>query len=156
MEVFEFDNIENGTMIICKKRNLYISCFFIHFIPDQHPDDAIFCFSTFQPIPGSNLPQDRPSYMAFGINDPEDIHYEPLLKARLIHVAIDTFCKACLRQEIGEVSFTPSYEKMFIDTKPTDLDNLSPEMHDFIISGEFDKGADFYEWKDIKHQAALN
>lgn len=157
MEKFEFEDKGKCEMIYVRKWKLAIQVIHIEAIPPNLPDDALIVFGTYlSKAKGGVMGGDMDTVSAFCILNDSQIEYELYLTDNLVETAIQTWCAQMIGKQFDKIDYSPGYHAKYIDSRPTDPKELSPELLAYIMRENPNDGLDFYEWKAKNLATALN
>ena len=154
MEEFVITHHEKYDLLTCPKRGLEIQVIHTKEIPETVPDWCLLAYGRYQTGPHPVNPIDIAFITAFGVQNSENIAYEPYFRHQLISYAIDYWAYHEFKREFNEITFSDGYQKMFIDSMSLDPAKMTPELILYCSRDISEESLDFYTWK-AKHLNVL-
>lgn len=149
MELFEIVEHEKFDVIHCKKRKLELQVIHTDHIPSDIPTEALIVFgSNIESAFGKDIQQSSNLVSAFCVVNDDKIEYELFLIENLINNAINYYGKFVLGLKYNRLDYSPGYKAKYIDSRPTDLTKINPDLLAYIMRVTPEDGLDYYEWKE--------
>jgi hypothetical protein len=156
-ETFEIEHKKGHNVLYCRNRNLEILVIERLDFP-KYPDHFLLVFAA---INWKNHPQvsrinKEDVVVCFGICPFEEIKYEPYFNHLLVTNAVNEYMAKewCLAPD--EISYSPAYQKAFIDSMTLDPEKMTPELQAYMRRDRSEEPMGFFDWKEKHLKAFLN